>query len=686
MPAFPLAPQRPHTITQHGQTRVDEYYWLRYRDDPAVLAYLQAENDYLEESLQHTRPLQAQLFAEMKGRLKEDDESVPERRSDYLYYRRHVAGLQYPLFCRRQAAPDAPEEVLLDQNALADGRAFCRLAAFAVSPDQKKLAYSVDPDGSERCVVYIKDLLTGALWPETIAGTAGNVYALSGLEWANDSQTLFYVRQDAALRPYQLYRHALGTDPAQDVLLYHEADDAYYLHLYKSRSSAYLTLLSHSTLTSEWHILPADAPLGELRLFQARRPGIEYDLEHLGERFFIVTNEQALNFKLMETPVEATGCEHWREVVPHRPDVLILQAEAFANHLVLVEQRDGLKQIRLSAPDGVTGARYIGFPEPLYTLALAANPEFDTQVLRFEYSSLVTPKSVIDYHVATGAWQVRKQTEVPSGHDPAGYVMERLYATAPDGAQVPLSVVYKRGLQRDGRNPTVLYGYGAYGAMVEPEFNPNRFSLLDRGFVYAMAHVRGGAELGRAWYEAGRMFNKRNSFTDFIAAAEHLIAHGYTQPAKLGLYGVSAGGLLVGACLTLRPELFQAVVARVPFVDVINTMSDPTIPLTTLEYDQWGNPDDRAFFEYMLSYSPYDNIRPTAYPHLLITTGLNDPRVAYWEPAKFAARLRARKTDDHLLLLKTNMDAGHAGASGRYDYLKEVAEEFAFLIDRLGER
>ena len=684
MPPFPLAPKRPHAITQHDQTREDEYFWMRNRADPAVLEYLQAENDYLAERLQHTQPLQGQLFTELKGRIKEDDESAPERRGDHFYFKRHVAGQQYPLYCRRRNALEAPEELLLDQNALAAGRAFCRMGAFRVSPDQQKLAYSLDLDGTEQCMVFIKDLVTGALYPETIPNTSGNVYSQHGLEWGNDSATLFYVTLDAALRAYQLHRHALGADPAQDELVYHEADDTFSLYLSKSRSGAFISTLSHSTRTSEWRVLPADAPGGALRLFQARRPGVEYDIEHHTDRFFIVTNDQAQNFKLMETPVDATGREHWREVIPHRPDVLVVAALALANHLTLFERRGGLKQVRVSAADGVTDVRYVLFPEPVYTVSPTDNPEFNTDVVRFEYSSLVTPKSVIDFHLTTSEWRVRKQAEIPSGHDPAAYVMERRHAAAPDGTLVPLSVVYKKGLVKDGANPTVLYGYGSYGATVEPEFNANRFSLIDRGFVYALAHVRGGSEMGRAWYEGGRMLNKRNTFTDFIAAAEHLSAEGYTRKDKLAIYGVSAGGLLVGACLAMRPDLFQAVVIKVPFVDVVSTMSDPTIPLTTLEYDQWGNPDDRQCFDYMLSYSPYDNLRPTAYPHMLITTGLNDPRVAYWEPAKFAARLRALKTDDNLLLLKTNMDAGHAGASGRYDYLKEVAEEYAFLIDRLG--
>ncbi len=680
---FPVAPQRPLTITQHGQTRVDDYFWLRDRDDPAVLDYLKAENDYLDEVLQHTQPLQQQLFAEMKARLKEDDASVPERRGDYFYYPRYETGQQYPLYCRKHGSLDAPEELLLDQNVLAEGREFCRIGAFAVSPDHQTLAYSIDPDGSEVCTIYIKNLVDGTLYPETIANTFGNVYAHGGVEWANDNHTFFYVTRDAATRPYQLYRHVLGTDPAQDVLLYHEADETYYLFLLKSRSQAYIEALSHSTLTTEWRILPADQPLGDFQVFAPRRSGIEYAIEHHGDRFFVETNENALNFKLMATPVTATTPENWREVIPHRSDVLIENVLAFENHLVLFERQGGLPQIRLSAADGLSDVFYVPFPEPVYSAAPMTNPEFKTDCVRFAYSSLITPNSVIDFHFDTQTWELKKQDEIPSGYDPSAYVTERLQATAPDGTLVPISLVYKQGLEKNGRNPTLLYGYGAYGFTVEASFNSQRFSLIDRGFVFAIGHIRGGSDLGRAWYDGGRLFNKRNSFTDFIACAEHLIATGYTSTPYLAIMGGSAGGLLVGACLTMRPNLYRAVIAEVPFVDVVTTMSDASIPLTTMEYDQWGNPAEKDQFDYLMSYSPYDNIRATHYPDVLITTGLNDPRVAYWEPAKFAAKLRATATSHNLILLKTNMDAGHAGASGRYDYLKEVALEYAFLFDRL---
>ncbi len=683
MISFPVAPKRPYLITQHGQTRVDDYFWMRYREDPAVLEYLTAENDYLDEILQHTKPLQEQLFLEMKARIKEDDTSVPERRGDYFYYTHLEAGKQYPLYCRKQGSLDAPEEILLDQNALAEGQNFCRMGAFAVSPDHQKLAYSIDADGAEVCTLYIKNLLDGTLYPEVIPNTYGNVYAHSGVEWAGDSATLFYALRDAATRPYQLYRHTLGADPAQDVLLYHEADETYYLFPIKFRSEKYIAALSYSTLTSEWRILPTDQPDASFRVFAPRRPGIEYYIEHHGDRFFVVTNENALNFKLMTTPEEATSPDHWQEVIPHRADVLVENALAFENTLVLFERQAGLPQIRISAADGVSAVRYVPFPEPVYSVHPTANPEFKTDRLRFNYSSLTTPNSVVDFHLDTHEWELKKQDEIPSGHDPSAYVSERLHATARDGTRVPLSIVYKKGLGKNGRRPALLYGYGSYGFSVDDAFNVNVFSLINRGFVFAIAHIRGGSELGRAWYEGGRLFNKRNTFTDFIACAEHLIAEGYTSAERLAILGDSAGGLLAGACLTMRPELFKAVIAKVPFVDVVTTMSDPSIPLTTMEYDQWGNPDDQAQFDYMLSYSPYDHLRATAYPHVLITTGLNDPLVAYWEPAKFAAKLRAVQTGSNLVLLKTNMDAGHAGASGRYDFLKEIALDYAFLIDRL---
>ncbi|MDH5606281.1 MAG: S9 family peptidase [Anaerolineae bacterium] len=683
MPKYPIAPKRTHEITHHKITRHDEYFWMRYLDDPAVIEYLQAENDYLEEVMHHTKPLQERLFEEMKARIKEDDESAPVRHGDYFYYTRTETGKQYPYYCRKPGSLDAPEEILVDQNALAEGKTFCRMGAFRVSPDHQKLAFSIDPDGTEKCVIYIKDLNSGKLYPEEIPNTAGNVYRQTGIEWANDNQTFFYTVRDKALRPYKIFKHLLGTDPAQDELAFHEEDETFVLVLRKSRSQSYIFAISVSTITMEWSILLADQPQDSFQVFEPRKRGHEYTIEHLGDRFFITSNEEALNFKLMETPVKDTLRKNWSEIIPHRKNVLIEGIDAFRDHLVLYERKDGLQQIRISNPEDINDKKYVPFPEPVYDIRPADNPEFDIDFVRFNYSSLISPNSVIDFHMNDGEWNLIKQQEIPSGYDPTQYVTERLHAIAPDGTKVPMSIVYKKGLKKNKQNPTLLWGYGSYGISMIASFEANRFSLIDRGFVFAIGHIRGGSEMGRAWYEDGKMLKKKNTFTDFIACAEHLIKNDYTSKEKLAIYGGSAGGLLVGACMTIKPDLCQVVIAKVPFVDVVTTMSDPTIPLTTLEYDQWGNPDEKEYFEYIMSYSPYDNIRETAYPEVLITTGLNDPRVAFWEPAKFAARLRALKTDDNLLLLKTDMDAGHAGASGRYDYLKEVAFDFSFLLDRL---
>ncbi len=684
MSSFPLAPRRPREITQHGRTRIDNYFWMRYREDPEGLRYLHAEQDYLEEVMQHTKPIQEQLFQEMKGRIKEDDTSAPEKDGEYIYYTRFEAGKQYPLYCRRRGGLSGPEEVLIDQNALAGANNFCRIGSFAISPDATRLAYSVDGDGTEICTIYIKDLATGTLFPEMIPNTFGDVYGHHGVEWACDNSSFFYVTRDAILRPYRIYRHVLGTDPAQDTLLYEEKDDTYFLWLTQSRSKAYIMANMHSTLTDEWIYLPNDGSTYEFKSFQPRIKGMEYQVEHAGDRFFVITNENAQNFKLMKTPLHATTREHWEEVIPHSEAIYLTGMDAFEDFFVLHERREGFPQIRISGTDGLTDVSSVPFPEAAYSFIPGRNPEYKTDTLRFTYTSLVTPKSVIDFNVKEKTWTVVKRDEIPSGYEADQYVTTRTYATAADGTLVPMSLVYKKDLKQDGNNPALLQGYGSYGYSYDPSFNANLISLLDRGFVIAIGHIRGGSEMGRAWYENGKMLNKKNTFTDFIACAEHLIAEKYTSKEKLAISGRSAGGLLVGACLTMRPDLFGAVVAAVPFVDVINTMSDPSIPLTTFEYDQWGNPDDEQYFDYILSYSPYDNIRETDYPHILITTGLNDPRVAFWEPAKFTARLREMRTNDNTVLLKTNFDAGHAGASGRYDFLKEIAFEYAFLIDKVG--
>jgi len=684
MPAIPKAPKRPHAITQHGITRTDEYYWMKERENPEVIEFLRAENEYLEEVMQHTKPLQEELFHEMKARIKEVDSSVPEKNGEYFYFTRTVANEQYPLFCRRKDSVDAPEELLLDQNSLAEESEFCSIGAFTVSPDGTKLAYSMDLQGNEVYTLYIKDLTSGSMYPEQIHNISGSAYYRNGVEWANDNQTLFYLSLDDAYRSHQLFRHKLGTDPASDTLVFHEKDDAYGIGLYKTRSDHYIMTYHYNTTSPETRFLPADEPQAELQVLRPREHGIEYFATHHGDSFFIIINENAQNFKLMKAPVSALEKENWQELIPNRTDVFIEHIDLFEDYIVLHERRNGLKQLRISDVDGTSNVRQVSFPEPAYDLSMENNPEFKTDILRFKYSSQITPPSIVDFHMDTGEWELKKEDEIPGGYDKSRYVTERIYATASDGARVPISIAYKKGIEKDGTNPTLLYGYGAYGASSDVTFSANMISLFDRGFVFAVGHVRGGSEMGRRWYEEGRLLHKKNSFTDFIACAEHLIEVGITSREKISIMGSSAGGLLVGACMILRPDLFRAVICKVPFLDVIASMSDPTIPLTTLEYDQWGNPAVKDAFDYMLSYSPYDNIRPIEYPDLLLTTGFNDPRVAYWEPAKFAARLRDLKKGQAVVLIQTNFNAGHAGASGRYDFLKENMLDFAFLLDRLG--
>ena len=681
MTTFPVAPKNNHTITQHGQSRTDHYYWLRNRENPEVLKYLHAQMDYLEDVMGHTKPLQETLFSEMKGRIQETDSTVPEERGGYLYYQRTEAGKQYPIFCRRKGSMENPEEILLDQNTLAEGKTFCSISAFEVSPDGTKLAYSVDLDGGEIYTIHIKNLVDGKEYPETIPNTYGSVYFHIGVEWANDGETIFYETLDDALRPFKLHRHKIGTDPSQDVLIFHEEDEAFFLTLHKSRDDVYIFTDHISTLTTEVRYMSAQVD-SELKVVLPRKHGIEYSAAHHNGSFFITTNENAKNFKLVKTPVGQTGHEHWQEVIPHRADVMLSGADPFENHLVVYERKGGLPHVRISDVDGVSNVRYVNFPEPTYYFDLEENSNFKSDKLRIKYSSLVTPHTIVDIHMDSGEWELKKEEPV-IGYDKSQYACDFIYATAPDGKQIPISISYRKDLKRDGNNPTLLHGYGAYGAILESEFTPNRISLLDRGFVYAIAHIRGSTTLGREWYEDGKILKKKNSFTDFIACAEYLIKEGFTSKEKLAIYGVSAGGLLVSASMVMRPDLYMAVIAKVPFVDVINSMSDPTIPLTTHEYDEWGNPAIKEHYDYMMSYSPYDNLKAVSYPNLLLTAGYHDPRVMYWEPAKFAAKLRELKTDDNLLLLKTNFHAGHAGSSGRYDYMKEVAFEYVFLIKTL---
>jgi oligopeptidase B len=681
----PTAPKRPHNLTRHGVTRIDDYYWMRDRNDPETLKYLKSESDYLEEMMQHTKPTQEALFSEMKRRIQEADTTVPEKRGEYFHYERHEQGKQYPIFCRKKGSLDAAEEILLDQNQLAEGKSFCSISGFETSPDGTKLAYLLDFEGNEVYTLYIKDLVNGLYYPETIGNVLGSAYERMGISWANDNKTIFYITLDATLRPNKLFRYVTGTDPKEAVLILEETDEEFYLYCNKTRDDALIMTYHFSTNTREVRFMDANQPAGEMRTLQPRIEGLDYSAEHHKGKFFIIHNDEAKNFKVSIVSMDAPGKENWVDVIPHREDTLVEHIDTFEDFIVVHERRDGLKQFRISDTDGVGNVRYVQFPEAAYSTYLEGNTQFDTNLIRLKYSSLITPFTVADVHMDTGEWEIKKVDVIPSGFDKSKYTLDRIHAVAPDGTKVPMTLAYRRDMQKkDGSNPALMYGYGSYGATIDPYFDSNRFSLIDRGFVYAIAHIRGGYDMGRDWYDHGKMEYKRNTFTDFIACGEHLIKEGYVAKDKLAIQGGSAGGLLVGACMTMRPDLFKAVIAKVPFMDVVTTMDDPTIPLTTQEYTQWGNPEDKAMFEYMLSYSPYDNIRATDYPNLLITTGMNDPRVAFWEPAKFTAKLRELKTDDNLVIFYINYDSGHAGASGRFDYLKEIAQDYAFLFDRLG--
>ncbi len=672
----PQATRVPKTEVVHGETRTDEYHWLRERDDPAVREYLESENAYTEGMTAHTAATQERLYREMLGRIKETDSSVPERIDDYWYYSRTIEGHAYSIYCRRLGSLDAPEEILLDVNDLARDHDFYQLGVLTVSPNHRCLAYSFDTTGSEVHRLRFKDLESGQLYPDTIENT-GHAAA-----WANDSQTLFYTVLDPTLRPYEIRRHTLGTDASGDGVVFSEPDEAFFVSVDKTRSRRCVLISSDSKTISEVWWCSADRPDETIRVVHPRERGVEYTVDHHEDRFLILTNDGAKNFKIMTAPMATPGKEHWETLVAHDPAVKIDAIDAFRSHLVAWVRKNGLTAAHVR--DWATGdAHDISFDEPAYAIGDSRNPEYDTDVLRFTYSSLTTPLSVFDYDMRLRDRTLMKRYEVLGGYDPSEYRSERLMATAPDGTQIPISLAYRGDLPRDGRRPLLLYGYGSYGLSIEPTFSSARLSLLDRNVVFAIAHIRGGGAMGRQWYEDGKMLRKRNTFTDFIAVAEHLVEQGYTSSDRLALRGGSAGGLLVGAVCMMRPDLCKAVVAEVPFVDIVNTMSDPTIPLTVTEYEEWGNPGEREFYEYMMSYSPYDNVERRAYPDLLVTAGLNDPRVQYWEPAKWVAKLRTMNTGSGVLLLKTNMGAGHRGASGGYVQLHETAFWTAFVLDRL---
>jgi oligopeptidase B len=668
----------PTTLEKHGHVRGDDYYWLRERENPEVVAYLNAENDHAAKTMAPTEALQEKLFEEIKNRFKQTDMSVPYRRDDYFYFSRYEEGKEYPIYARKRGSLDQPEEIMLNGNTLAEGHEFFSIGGSAVSSGQDLLAYAVDTQGRRIFTTYFKNLATGELLPDIIPDVTED------LTWANDNKTLFYAKQDpTTLRAYQIFRHVLGTDSANDQLIFEEEDETYVTYVFKTKSRKFLMIVSSQTVSQEYRYLDAGDPAGEFKMFLPRQRDHEYHVDHYQDRFLIRTNDQAKNFRLMRTPVDKTGREHWEEVIPHRQDVFLGDFEIFRDHLVLEERARGLTQLRVIPWSG-DESHYLEFAEPAYRANLGTNLEFDTTTVRFEYTSMKTPLSVYDYDMTGRQRVLLKQEEVLGGFNADNYVTERLHAHAADATEIPLSIVYRKGAERNGANPLLLYGYGAYGISIDAAFASPRLSLIDRGFIYAIAHIRGGQELGRQWYEDGKLLKKKNTFTDFIACAEYLIRERFTNPEKLFAMGRSAGGLLMGAITNMRPDLFKGVVAEVPFVDVITTMLDPTIPLTTGEYDEWGDPSQKEYYDYMLSYSPYDNVEAKDYPNLLAVGGLHDSQVQYWEPAKWVAKLRELKTDENRLLLKTNMEAGHGGASGRFKRHHETAFSYAFLLDLAG--
>ncbi|TAF63994.1 MAG: S9 family peptidase [Cytophagales bacterium] len=673
----PKAEKQPQKLEKHGHVRIDDYYWLKEREDTKVIQYLEAENQYTESIMQPTKALQEKLFEELKGRIKQNDQSVPYFENGYWYYTRFEEGKEYPIYCRKKGTLDAKEEIMLNVNELAAGKKFCNAGVIDVSDDNKMIAFRMDTVGRNNFTIHFKDLSTQKILPDAMPNTWGNMVFMA------DNKTVIYVTKDlTTLRSDKVYRHVLGTEVKNDELIFHEKDETYDLGVGRSKSKEYIFLSTSTTVADEHHYLAAKDVKGTFKIFLARERGHEYSIDHFGDKFYIRTNRNALNFKLMETAINQTEEKNWKEVIPHRADAYLGGFEIFRDFLVVQERIKGLVQIRLINWK-TKQEHYVDFGEPTYAAGLAYNPEFNTTQLRYSFTSLVTPSSTYEYDMNTRQKKLLKQQEVLGGYNTNDYVQERLYATAQDGTLVPISIVYKKGLQKNGNNPCLLYAYGSYGSSTDAGFNSNRLSLLQRGFVFAIAHIRGGQEMGRQWYENGKMFNKKNTFTDFIAATEYLQQQKYSSPEYFFAQGGSAGGLLMGAIVNMRPDLYKGVLAAVPFVDVVTTMLDETIPLTTFEYDEWGNPNNIDSYIYMLSYSPYDNVEKKSYPNLLVTTGLHDSQVQYWEPAKWVAKLREMKVDNNILLLKTDMAAGHGGTTGRFKRLKDVAFDYAFMFQLL---
>ena len=677
---IPVAKIIPHTLEKHGHIRTDNYYWLNQRENPEVIDYLNQENEFYRQSTLHTKDFQKDLFKEMKARIKEDDESVPYFYNGYFYITRFEKGKDYPIHCRKKGNPEAKEEVMFDCNEMAKGHTYFNLAGLSISEDNTMCAFGVDTVSRRQYIIQIKNLVSGEILPVKIENTTG------GATWASDNKTLFYSRKDeVTLRSDKIYKHKIGTLSGKDSLVYFEKDETFDVSVYKSKSKKYLIINSSSTLTTEYQTVLSDTPDAKFKVFQKRTRGLEYSMSHFGDHFYIVTNkDKATNFKLMKTPETVTSAANWIDVVAHRDDVLLEDIDIFKDYLVVSERFNGLNRIRIMSWSG-KGEYYLPFDSETYMAYTTTNLDFDTEVLRYGYQSLATPASVIDFNMKAKEKTVLKEQEVLGGKfDKKNYKEERIWATAKDGTKVPISMIYRKEITKNGKNPLLLYAYGSYGVTMDCHFSSVRLSLLDRGFIYAIAHIRGGEDLGREWYENGKLLKKKNTFIDFIDCSQFVIDKNYTSPHHLYAEGGSAGGLLMGAIINVAPNLYNGVVAQVPFVDVVTTMLDETIPLTTGEYDEWGNPNVKKYYNYMFSYSPYDNVVAQAYPNLYISTGLHDSQVQYWEPAKWVAKLRVFKTNNNQLYLDTNMDTGHGGASGRFEAIKEIAKEYSFLLDLEG--
>ncbi len=677
----PIAKKIPKKLIVHNDLRIDDYYWLNDRENPEVIEYLEQENTYCDAMLAHTKDFQTNLFEEMKARIKEDDESVPYKFNDYWYIVKFEKNKDYPIYIRKKETLKAKEEILLDCNEMAKDHSYFKLVGISISPNNNLVSFGIDTIGRRQYTLHIKNLVTGKTYKDTIKNTTG------GATWANDNKTLFYTsKNEHTLRSDKIFKHILGNAVKNDVLIFSEDDDTFGTTVYKTKSKKYIVIASYSTLTTEYQTLNANNPEGEFKIFQQRVRGLEYSINHYENEFFIVTNaDNATNFKLMKTCEDATEISNWEDVIAHREDVLLEGIDIFKDFLVITERRNGLNEIRIRRWDN-SEEYYLPFDNETYTAYTTTNIDFDTTILRYGYNSLKTPSSIIDFDMVTKTKEIKKEQEVLGGtFKKENYISERVWATAQDGTKIPISLIYHRDTKKDKSTPLLLYAYGSYGSTIDPYFSTIRLSLLDRGFIYAIAHVRGGEYLGRHWYENGRLLQKINTFTDFIECSKFLIESQYTSAKHHYAMGGSAGGLLIGVIVNLAPELYNGVITQVPFVDIITTMLDENIPLTTGEYDEWGNPNDKEYYDYIKSYSPYDNVEEKDYPNLLITTGLHDSQVQYWEPAKWIAKLRTLKKDNNILLLKTNMEAGHAGASGRFEALKEDALEYAFLLDLEGK-